>query len=214
LNQSFSFFRFGLIAIILILYLSACTVLPKGPKHAINLTSQLKQVAEISQWQLNGKIAFRRDDEGTSATVNWKTDSDDFNFRLTNLLGVTLVNLDVEDKNAVLQADGETYIDALPEPLIYRVTGMDIPVNALLSWIKGLPLPSDQYTLTDKGLLATLTSTCQACEGWEVTYANYGSVLQKDGNAVWLPHAINLVQPATQYRAKTQLKIKIYKWTL
>lgn len=192
----------------------ACTVVPKGPENAVNLTSQLKQVADISQWQLKGKIAFRRGEEGASATMNWKTDSDDFNFRLTNLLGVTLVNLDVEDKKAVLEADGETFVDAMPEPLIYRVTGMDIPVNSLLSWIKGLPLPSDQFTLTDKGLLATLTSTCQACQGWEVSYANYGSVTQKNGNTVWLPHAINLIQPATQYREKTQLKIKIYKWTL
>jgi len=214
LNQSLSSFRFCFIAIISSLFLFACTVVPKGPENAVNLTSQLKQVADISQWQLKGKIAFRRGEEGASATMNWKTDSDDFNFRLTNLLGVTLVNLDVEDKKAVLEADGETFVDAMPEPLIYRVTGMDIPVNSLLSWIKGLPLPSDQFTLTDKGLLATLTSTCQACQGWEVSYANYGSVTQKNGNTVWLPHAINLIQPATQYREKTQLKIKIYKWTL
>jgi len=214
LNQSLSSFRFCFIAIISSLFLFACTVVPKGPENAVNLTSQLKQVADISQWQLKGKIAFRRGEEGASATMNWKTDSDDFNFRLTNLLGVTLVNLDVEDKKAVLEADGETFVDAMPEPLIYRVTGMDIPVNSLLSWIKGLPLPSDQFTLTDKGLLATLTSTCRACQGWEVSYANYGSVTQKNGNSVWLPHAINLIQPATQYREKTQLKIKIYKWTL
>ncbi|WP_421134267.1 lipoprotein insertase outer membrane protein LolB [Alteromonas sp. A079] len=214
MNQSLSSFRFCFIAIISSLFLFACTVVPKGPENAVNLTSQLKQVADISQWQLKGKIAFRRGEEGASATMNWKTDSDDFNFRLTNLLGVTLVNLDVEDKKAVLEADGETFVDAMPEPLIYRVTGMDIPVNSLLSWIKGLPLPSDQFTLTDKGLLATLTSTCQACQGWEVSYANYGSVTQKNGNTVWLPHAINLIQPATQYREKTQLKIKIYKWTL
>lgn len=214
MNQSLSSFRFCFIAIISSFFLFACTVVPKGPENAVNLTSQLKQVADISQWQLKGKIAFRRGEEGASATMNWKTDSDDFNFRLTNLLGVTLVNLDVEDKKAVLEADGETFVDAMPEPLIYRVTGMDIPVNSLLSWIKGLPLPSDQFTLTDKGLLATLTSTCQACQGWEVSYANYGSVTQKNGNTVWLPHAINLIQPATQYREKTQLKIKIYKWTL
>jgi outer membrane lipoprotein LolB len=36
-------------------------------------------------------------------------------------------------------------------------------------------------------------------------------VTTPEGKNVWLPHAINLVQPNPP---STQLKIKIYEWTL
>lgn len=206
------------------IFIGACTVTPDGPQHAVNLSAQLKAVAQIEAWELRGKMAFRQGDEAASANLRWKTDGDDFHFRLTNMLGVTMVNLVVDDKQATLEADGETYHDAIPEPLIYYATGMDVPVAPLLSWIKGMPLRSDSYTLNDKGLLATLESSCSACQGWDVTYANYGSVNTADNTQVWLPHAITLTQrplppmdgasTASTLPPTTTLKIRIYQWTL
>ncbi len=125
--------------------LSACTTAPKGPENAVNLTAQLEKVAEVHQWQMRGKIAFRQGKEAASLNLVWKNDSGDFDFRLTNFLGVSLVNLNVTQQQSVLEADGETYVDALPEPLIYQITGMVIPVESLLSWVKGLPLDGDKF---------------------------------------------------------------------
>ncbi|WP_334059236.1 lipoprotein insertase outer membrane protein LolB [Alteromonas sp. S005] len=194
--------------------LSACTTAPKGPENAVNLTAQLEKVAEVHHWQMRGKIAFRYGKEAASLNLVWKNDSGDFDFRLTNFLGVSLVNLNVNKNQSVLEADGETYVDALPEPLIYRSTGMLIPVEPLLSWVKGLPLEGDKYTLTEKGLVNTLESYCQGCRNWKVTYGNYGSVDLEDETSVWLPHSITLIQDETPNMPKTQLKIKIYQWTL
>jgi len=191
--------------------LSACTVSPKGPKQAVSLSAQLEKVRQVNTWQLRGKIAFRKENDGASANLSWKTDEDDFHFRLSNVLGVTMVDLNVTDNHAVLEADGKVYNDTDPEPLIYYTTGMDIPVDPLLSWIKGLPLANDRYTLNDKGLLSTLESSCIACKGWQVSYANYGKVTTPEGSEVWLPHTINLTQPTPP---ETLLKIKIYQWTL
>ncbi|MDP2537151.1 lipoprotein insertase outer membrane protein LolB [Alteromonas stellipolaris] len=203
--------RFVFILVLVTLFISACTTLPDGPEDAVNLSAQLKKVAQVDAWQLRGKIAFRQEKEGASANLLWKTDDADFHFRLTNLLGVTMVDLKVNGDKAILEAGNEVYEDADPEPLIYHTTGMDIPVEPLLSWIKGLPLADDTFTLTEKGLLNTLESNCSAYKGWQVSYANYGNVTTPEGNNVWLPHAINLVQPNPP---STQLKIKIYEWTL
>lgn len=203
--------RFLLALLVINLLLSACTTLPNGPGHAVNLSAQLKKVARVNTWQLRGKIAFRQEKEAASANLLWKTDATDFHFRLTNLLGVTMVELNVNGDNAILEAGNEVYEDADPEPLIYYTTGMDIPVEPLLSWIKGLPLANDTFTLTEKGLLDTLESNCSACKGWQVSYANYGSVNTPEGDNVWLPHSITLTQPNPP---STQLKIKIYEWTL
>lgn len=199
---------------LLLVLVSACTTVPEGPKQAVNLTAQLKKVADVNQWQMRGKIAFRRGKEGASVNLNWKNDSGDFDFRLTNFLGVTLVDLTVDNEQSILEADGETYKDAEPEPLIYQVTGMIIPVDSLLSWVKGLPLAGDKYTLTDKGLVNTLESECNYCRNWQVSYDNYGSVEATNAEQVWLPHSITLTQVETENSPKTQLKIKIYQWTL
>lgn len=199
---------------LLLVLVSACTTVPEGPKQAVNLTAQLKKVADVNQWQMRGKIAFRQGKEGASVNLNWKNDSGDFDFRLTNFLGVTLVDLTVDNEQSVLEADGETYKDAEPEPLIYQVTGMIIPVDSLLSWVKGLPLAGDKYTLTDKGLVNTLESECNYCRNWQVSYDNYGSVETTNAEQVWLPHSITLTQVETENSPKTQLKIKIYQWTL
>jgi outer membrane lipoprotein LolB len=194
--------------------LSACTTAPKGPQHTVNLTAQLQKVAEVNKWQVRGKIAFRQGKEAASLNLVWKNDSGNFEFRLANFLGVTMVDLNVTDNKSVLEADGETYIDAQPEPLIYNITGMIIPVESLLSWVKGLPLENDSYTLTEKGLVNTLESTCTLCRNWKVSYGNYGSVKTATSDNVWLPHSITLTQEQTENTPKTQLKIKIYEWTL
>ena len=214
--------RHLLFLLIMLLTVSACTVTPDGPQHAVNLSAQLQQVAKVQQWELRGKMAFRQGKEAASANISWETDGDDFNFRLTNLLGITLVHLVVDDDLATLEADGETYKDAIPEPLIYYATGMAIPVAPLLSWIKGMPLANDSYQLNDKGLLASLESQCNACEGWQVTYGNYGNVATPTGGDIWLPHAITLTQESplpineapSNKPVTTVLKIKIYQWTL
>jgi len=201
----------SLLFVLISVLLCSCTVLPDGPEHAVNLSAQLKKVQNVNAWQLRGKIAFRRANDAASANLIWQTDDDNFHFRLTNLLGVTMVDLNVTEENATLEADNKTYHDQNPEPLIYYITGMDIPVEPLLSWVKGLPLANDRYTLNDKGLLNTLESTCKACKGWLVNYANYGSVITPQGDTVWLPHTINLRQPTSP---ETILKIKIYQWTI
>ncbi|MEM7420364.1 MAG: lipoprotein insertase outer membrane protein LolB [Pseudomonadota bacterium] len=197
-----------------VIMLSACTTAPKGPQHAVNLTAQLQKVAEVNKWQMRGKIAFRQGKEAASLNLVWKNDSGNFEFRLANFLGVTMVDLNVTDNKSVLEADGETYIDAQPEPLIYNITGMIIPVDSLLSWVKGLPLENDSYTLTEKGLVNTLESTCTLCRNWKVSYGNYGNVKTATSDNVWLPHSITLTQEQTENTPKTQLKIKIYEWTL
>ena len=207
-------------------FLSACSTAPKGPQHAVNLTAQLEKVAEIQRWQMRGKIAFKQGNEAVSLNLVWKNDSGDFDFRLSNFLGVSMVDLNVTSEQSTLVVDGETYYDAEPESLIYNTTGIIIPVAPLLSWVKGLPLKDDTFTLTDKGLVDTLQSGCNGCSNWTVRYGQYGKV----DSSVWLPHSITLTQlpmqqafaqeqdssntqPDASLTPQTQLKIKIYKWT-
>ena len=148
---------------------------------------------------------MRSGNEALSASLSWKTDHSDFTFRLTNLLGVTLVDLSVNDTLSTLEAGNDTYTDTDPSALIYRATQWRLPVTQLTTWIKGLPTQSDTYTLNDKGLIETLQPGCQQCSGWTVSYDHFGQV---DG--VWLPYSLTLRHSDTP---TDFIKIRIDKWT-
>ena len=192
---------------VLLILLNGCSTLPDGPEQRINLPAQLQQLAVVNSWKINGKMALRNDSEAISATLFWQHRPGSFQFRLTNLLGITLVDMQYQDGMATLTADGKTYQDADPRQLIKTVTGWDVPVNRLLDWIKGLPGPTDQYTLNTNDLLANLKpGECPGCGSWQVAYQNYGKVEQ-----IWLPHALKLTN--TQ-KANAFIKFRINQWTL
>ncbi|MBU2978875.1 lipoprotein insertase outer membrane protein LolB [Alteromonas sp. C1M14] len=191
---------------IVFFWLSACTTLPDGPQQAVDLPIQLAKLNDINQWQIKGKMAIRQGKKAVSANMNWKTNQADFKFRLTNLLGITLVNMDYSQGLAVLEADDKTYEHSDPSALIYEVTNWDIPVHKLLSWIKGLPLKDDVYQLNDKQLLASLSPNCETCSSWQVSYSQYGNV-----EGIWLPYQLTLRQTD---KDNTMIKIRIDSWEL
>ncbi|MEG3768142.1 lipoprotein insertase outer membrane protein LolB [Alteromonas sp. 14N.309.X.WAT.G.H12] len=186
--------------------LNACTTLPDGPQQAVNLPIQLAKLTDVTQWQIKGKMAIRQGKKAVSANMNWKTNQTDFEFRLTNMLGISLVNMDYTQGLATLEADGNHYENTDPSALIYQVTNWDIPVHKLLSWIKGLPLKDDVYQLNDKQLLASLSPGCQTCSQWQVTYSQYGNV-----SGIWLPYQLTLRQTN---KDNTMIKIRIETWDL
>lgn len=195
-----------LLSFLIALGLSACTITPDGPQTAVNLPLQLEKLKDVTHWQIRGKMAIRKNREAISANLNWKTDGADFDFRLTNVLGVTLAHMSYRDGLATLEADGETYTHTNPSVLIYSVTNWDIPIDKLQNWIKGLPLQQDDYRLNDNQLLLSLSPGCSACGFWQVNYGQYGNI---DG--VWLPHQLTLTQPQ---HSDTLIKIKINQWKI
>ncbi|MEC8785789.1 MAG: outer membrane lipoprotein LolB, partial [Pseudomonadota bacterium] len=58
--------RFIFLLLIYCFVLSACTTAPKGPENAVNLTVQLEKVAQVQQWEMRGKIAFRQGKDAAS----------------------------------------------------------------------------------------------------------------------------------------------------
>ncbi len=192
--------------LLLIMFLSACATRPSPPEGKINLPAQLRALDQIKQWQINGKLALKAPEQSVSATVRWQVDDPLFTFRLSNFLGVTLVDMTQGPEGARLEADDNTYTDANASVLLYQTTGWDIPLAQLLSWVKGVPLANDTYTLNSNGLLKQLMPGCRQCRGWVVDYANYGQV----GN-VWLPHNIKLTNTIDPNQ---WIKIRITQWTL
>ncbi|WP_181898367.1 lipoprotein insertase outer membrane protein LolB [Alteromonas aestuariivivens] len=199
-------FRPSCALLLVILLAGGCATQPIRPQAPVDLPEQIAQLSQINQWQVQGKMAIRDQNEAVSANLNWQVDNSDFHFRLTNFLGVTLVDMTNQDGVATLEADDEVYQESDPSWLVYQVTGWHIPLSPLLMWVKGVPLATDQYTLNESGLLASLTPGCNRCGAWQITYDDY-----RETGGYWLPHAITLTQPL---QPTNFIKIRIRTWTL
>ncbi len=189
-----------------LILLHGCTTLPEGPSKNINLPEQVAALEQVTAWQLKGKMAIRNQKEAVSANVKWELDGEAFHFTLTNFLGITLVDMVAEPEIVTLKADGEVYTHDDASELISQVTGWDIPLSDLVAWVKGLPKASDRFTLSEHGLLKTLSPTCSRCHNWQIAYDNYAKIKE-----VWLPHSLVMTRANDPNQF---IKIRVAEWTV
>ncbi|MFT4732790.1 MAG: outer membrane lipoprotein LolB [Gammaproteobacteria bacterium] len=168
----------------------------------IQLPNQEK-LTLMSHWELTGKIAIITPNERKSAYLNWQQANQVVDFRLTNLIGVSLLNLTYDGETAQLETDGKEYQDQSTEALVYRTTGWILPLDNLPQWIKGSVNAQDQVMLNDQGLPYIIQPICATCTGWEITYSQYEYV-----HGIWLPFLVEVNNPIKQ----TRLKFKVSQW--
>jgi len=157
----------------------------------------------MSHWELTGKIAVITPSERKSAYLNWQQSNKNIDFRLTNLIGVSLLNLIYDGETARLEADGEKYEDESTEALVYRTTGWILPLDNLPQWIKGAANARDLVFMNDNSLPEIIQPICATCTGWEITYSQYEYV-----QGVWLPFLVEVNNSLKQ----TRLKFKVNQW--
>lgn len=204
------FVKFTVVVFILIFVLSGCKNTNNLNKASdVDMSAEFlalsnhEKLALMTHWELSGKIAVFTSTERKSAYLNWHQSNQEIDFRLSNLIGVSLLNLSFDGELAKLEADGEEYEDVSTEALIYRTTGWLLPLDNLHHWIKGLSNDDDQIQLNDFGLPSRIEPICDTCIGWIITYSQY-----KEVQGVWLPFNIDVINPTKQ----TRLKFKVSQW--
>ena len=197
--------RLNLFPICIILFLlSGCVTAPKPPQ-SVNTNDQQQALSQFTQWKLKGRLAFKSPEEKFSANLNWAQQQDAFQVNLTTLFGISMMKLTSRPGHAELEADDHHYVDTHATTLINRVTGWNIPVSKLPSWIKGQITTGDSITYNEAGLVKQLAPACNDCGAWQVQYGQYKKV-----GHLWLPHQIKL----NNLRLKdNQIKIRIHSWS-
>lgn len=170
-----------------VIWLVGCASAP--PPNNIDTNAQQQMLENFQSWQLSGRLAFKSPGEKFSANLNWQQQQQVYQLKLTNFIGVSLMTMKGFDGHAEIEADDKTYKGSDPELLIQQITGWNIPVSGLATWIKGQAQRQDRATFDDNGLLQQLIPNCQSCAPWTIQYSQYKQV-----DLVWLPHRINLTQ--------------------
>ena len=178
-----------------------CTTVPKQPVLQLNQQEQQTQLQQLQHWQIRGRIAITTPDDKVSAYINWSQTGQQFDIKLTNILGSTLVSLTGDDTLTTLVADDKTYQDSNPERLLQQITGLNLPVSTMPILMKGqLPDTPGQYQFSEQGLLKSFKSFSS---DWQVQYQKHTYQNQQ-----WLPQSMLL---SDQHN---NIKLRITKWTL
>jgi len=161
--------------------LNACSVAP----HRESLPGKTINPEEITHWQIIGKIAYRSPERNSSGRLRWKQQDSQFNIGLSGPLGRGVMNISGTQQEALIEITGqESYHTTEPERTLREQTGTDIPLNALLYWIRGIPAPNQasHYQLDTVGRNINMKQA-----GWNLEYSKYRAV-----NGFWLPGKISI----------------------
>lgn len=177
---------------------------PKTIQEIYPISERQQHIAALSYWKASGKIAFITPKEKQSASINWlhqTTNQQEIN--LTSYLGINVFKLSSDSGSHTIEVDGETYRSNNLDQLIYQLTGLTFPSDALAYWLKGIPYTQkDTVTYDINGLPKKIISTYQE-RTWQINYGKYQQIHNH-----MLPAAMTVV------RGNLKIKLQLKQWNL
>ncbi|WOJ98312.1 lipoprotein insertase outer membrane protein LolB [Congregibacter brevis] len=164
---------------------------------------RLAVVAELNDWRVRGKVAYRLPNDAGSVSLDWQQTSQQSNLRLSGPLGVGSTEISNDGALLRVKRDGiERLYPADAAPWLSNGALLPVPVASIHHWLRGVPDPllpvSDLET--DEALAKGFEQN-----GWVITYSEYRG---KQGLA--MPTRLSLAEPKSQLT----LKIILRDWQL
>jgi len=196
------FFSTSIVVLLLTALSSCATIAPPAPKtSAMSWSTRKAQLAQILNWQINGKIAVTTSQDSGSANIDWSQRAQNYTISLYGPLGANNVTLNGSANKVTMQtSNGQTVSAGSAEQLLAQQWGWKLPVSYLKYWIRGLPVPNmpQQSRYDDAQRIATLNQG-----GFTVQYSDYTS-----------KGSVDLPSRMTIQSAALKSKIVIYKWNI
>jgi outer membrane lipoprotein LolB len=185
--------------LLIILFISSCSNLPKQDILQPLWETHRQSVDKLDTWKLNGRIFISDVDGAWNARVIWQQQAQDYQLVFNSPMGGAMRLTGSTQQVMMRTADNQVFTAETPEQLVKEVLNMEIPVQQLRYWIKGIPAPTYQelhYFLNKNGQLQQLEQS-----GWVIDFKRYINI-----NGLTLPEKIFLQN--NDYR----VKIAINRW--
>lgn len=190
----------------LLLTLSGCAQLgdlSKGQSYDPN-ADRTELLSNINDWQIKGQIAFIQPSKREKATIFWEHGDDYQSLNLTTYLGINVMSLESVDGVHQLTIDGKDYQTRNLDQLIWQLTGLTFPSDALTYWIKALPYShNDEISLSPESQLPSAITSYYNNQQWRVQYSRYQTF-----QGVQLPTSILIKQHGLT------IKLAIRQWKI
>ncbi|MHB9021126.1 MAG: lipoprotein insertase outer membrane protein LolB [Halothiobacillus sp.] len=158
--------------------LAGCAQLPTKPELTAAQQQRLMPewqrhelaVRQQENWQCIGRIAIRTETQGGTVNLDWQQTGLFAKITLSAPLNQGVVELRGQPGLMMItDSSGNKELTRDPEATIAKLTGWQIPINALPDWIRGIPHDSNaSFQLNAQGLLHTLQDA-----GWQIEYEQY-----------------------------------------
>lgn len=161
-------------ALMLMLTLGACAVVPPEPKvdGETLAIDEWTPPAGPTTWRLQGRTALRVADDAATASLFWRESVDGYRIDLRGAFGAGAVRVEGSEGAVTLRtADGSRYEAGSARELVRAVTGYDLPVEYLRWWVLAQPVPwlGGEVRVDERGLPQRLEQ-----DGWVVRYEGFG----------------------------------------
>lgn len=187
-----------LISIVLLLFLTGCSLKPRTPETAASLApaQREQQLKAMQQFTLQAAMNVKSPAESVTGSLRWQQLSvETYQARLANMLGISLFELRQAQGTTELQVRGERYQAADPSSLLWQLAGWSIPLHDMALWLRGLPgdtATEQQYD--NAGRLIRFTLIDSTGIRWQLSYQSFFN------DPLALPRVLQLQSDDTQIR--------------
>ncbi|MBS0290161.1 MAG: outer membrane lipoprotein LolB [Proteobacteria bacterium] len=175
------------------------TKLSKNTKQS-KQSKQLQKQLTSNHWQAEGRIAASNGKKGGNASFVWTQKGDFYQIKLFGPFGSGSLSITGNARYVELhEANGKITKAKSPDQLLKKVAGLQVPVNGLRYWLRGVASPAsaiNNQQLDNAGYLRHLVQ-----QGWHIDYESF----HKESSP-FLPHKLRL------QNGPIKLKLVITRW--
>jgi outer membrane lipoprotein LolB len=185
------------------LTLTACSPIwqtrPDASPEALGQARQI-ELLQFNNWKIQGRTVIRNKQEAWNVGLRWQQNNDEFQIQLLGPFAQGGVSIEGDNTSVIMMMDdGQKLQSTNPEALIAETLGVQLPINALRDWVRGLPHQQSKIELIEydeKGRILHLVQ-----QGWDVDFKRYVPFKQHS-----LPSKIFIT------RADRSLRLVITSW--
>jgi outer membrane lipoprotein LolB len=148
-----------------------------------------ESIENITNWHINGAIAFHSMTNDWNARFNWVTNPRDYYLGFNAPLGQGAFLITGNSAQATMRtANNHFFHDKDAESLLINKLNINLPIEKMLFWLKGIHIKNDSNNkiwhlkINQQGLLTELSQG-----DWKIFYSRYNKI-----NNVFLPKKIIL----------------------
>jgi outer membrane lipoprotein LolB len=136
-------------------------------------TEQAAKQAALTSWYVQGRLGVQSAHQGGSFDVFWNQQGERYQIRLIAAMGQGAFLITGDNQSVSLQdANGDIQTASTADQLFTDSLGVDLPLENLHSWLRGLPAAGDSRLRWDQqGNLYIVEQG-----GWRVEMARYRNV--------------------------------------
>ena len=164
-----------LITLVCALFLTGCALWqPKLNESEVHYQSHRQAIIALDSWAFDGKMSIFDGKENTTFSLEWQQHADgQFQLYLSGPLGMGAVSIVGNQHYAeLIHPDGNIKAKTASE-LVKRVTNLDLPIDSLIWWVRGIDNPKamHQLQLDEKHLPMWI-----AQQGWQIEFDQYHQI--------------------------------------